>query len=150
MEKQYYTPNIEDLCIGYECEIKTNHGFESFDNNKEKWVPIKIGYLDVDGAYTDEIATIINEFDDGATPVRTPYLSKEDIEKEGWQLKETWQKIDISYLFKKGNIYIRLGYVEGVPTIDVLKNLESRTFMYLGECKSINEFRKIMKWLKIS
>jgi hypothetical protein len=132
---KYFTPDIEDLCIGYELEMNWNRAYE------EKWVPIKISIQDEEFTYTDEISDIVNALDDGMSEARTAFLTKEQIEAEGW--KET-----ISHgVYQKGEF--KLGYLwntEEPPQIWI-DYIHFRK--YEAECKSINEFRYICKLLKI-
>lgn len=64
--QNYYTPDIEDLRIGYICELIKNDG-----PNRE-WKPhvfYSENYFDLEGTHIS---------------IRTPYLTKEDIENLGW------------------------------------------------------------------
>ena len=78
--------------------------------------------------------------------IRTPYLTKEQIEKEGWVNTE-----------EGDNIYTRKGPYE-LSTITLIQDGKTTMFLvvardgkavYSGQCPSINEFRKISKLLGI-
>lgn len=129
-ELKYYTPDIEDIRIGYECEVNNAKGY------KKTFEPLCIDYK-IDGGYKDEIGEIIAMIDDGYGEVRTPYLTKEQIEAEGWE----WVNIDQCFI--KNGIEL---YLEEDNKIAILKQPE---FLYQGKCKSINEFKTICKWLNI-
>jgi hypothetical protein len=158
MENKYFTPDIEDICIGYELEMNWNRAYE------KKWVPIKISIQDEEFAYTDEISEIINALDDGMSEARVPYLTKEQIEAEGWKYYQNipdavvskgyveyykdveWFKVVIS--ISETNHYLTVEKVfQNVQIGDELK--EFRNTIYNGECKDINTFRKIIKLLGI-
>lgn len=143
---EYYSPNIDELHIGYEgfllgqkVVIETIHDFEHW---------------------------ILN-------PIVTKYLTKEQIEAEGWkpnlitdeliviennycffsitQKQEERQfKEDPEYMYNLSVFYTPLPYIEiDFWNLGVLKTIRSSYRMYEGECKSINELRTLMKWLKI-
>lgn len=143
---EYYSPNIDELHIGYEgfllgqkVVIETIHDFEHW---------------------------ILN-------PIVTKYLTKEQIGAEGWkpnlitdeliviennycffsitQKQEERQfKEDPEYMYNLSVFYTPLPYIEiDFWNLGVLKTIRSSYRMYEGECKSINELRTLMKWLKI-
>lgn len=132
MEQQnkYYTPKIEELFIGYELEAF----YLQFPNNHwEKCIIDKSLFRTI--LYRGIVKNTI----------RTPYLSKEDIKSLEW--KEDWNE----YLFNKDKYTLNWGQIvlENERTIWVrIKNQFLET-LYYGECKSINELRKIIKWLNI-
>ena len=156
MENKYFTPDIEDICIGYELEMNWNRAYE------EKWVPVKISIQDEEFACTDEISEIVNALDDGMSEARVPYLTKEQIEAEGWNFEtvlfeddnendvysDGFAKHADSYhwyemvLRKDNKIHIVYKWY---------RNSVGQTWrdVYYGECKDINTFRKIIKLLGI-
>jgi len=137
MKEKYYIPDIGDLHIGYEGEINWNRAYET------SFIPFKIRIQDEDFAYTDEISDIINAVDDGYAEIRTSYLTKEQIEAEGWKKqykKGTWR------VYQKYPIHIVLMYDEEKHELSIDNDF---MILYQGECKSINEFRYICKLLKI-
>ena len=95
MENRYFTPEIEDIHIGYQCEILWNQNMLSEDN----WYKIEIGDNQTkDFDFIDYIERIEN------SKLRVPYLTKEQIEKEGWIFTEKG--------FNKDNIYIKTYKIE--------------------------------------
>jgi len=77
MESKYYTPDIEELYVGFECEHTTN--MSAFEIN------------DTDRIYNSlliihELCDYINwSLDEGLNKfVRVKYLDQEDIESLGW------------------------------------------------------------------
>ena len=126
MENKYFTPLIEDIRVGYECEI--NKSF--FNGISEGWHNFIFKEF--------EQLEVVNR--NGLKAFRVPYLTKEQIEAEGWKFegglvdhihfsKERSQLI----WFKRGNS-IELQNPANLP-------------MYIGGCKDINTFRYICKLL---
>ena len=124
MENKYYTPNIEDIFIGYECEMFMSKKWQKHIYNKNDFESI---HIDMDGRW-----------------VRTKYLSKEDILAEGWDIL-TDNKSNYGFIKGKSLCYFWKG---SIPYIEIYPE-EGYDTQYQGECLSINEFRKISKWLKI-
>jgi hypothetical protein len=131
MENKYFTPDIEDICIGYELEINWNRAYE------EKWVPIKVSVQDEEFAYTSELSEIVDALHDGMSEARVSYLTKEQIEDEGWvyvNIDMCWIKNGIELYLEKDNI---------------IEILEQPNWLYKGKCKDINTFRKIIKLIEL-
>jgi hypothetical protein len=130
MENKYFTPDIEDICIGYEYEhinVKTR------DWEKTKIANAKILSYFMHG--TDKIISSVT---------RVPYLTKEQIETEGW--KFNYNLGDFDYYIKTVNdeeYELEFCYKERINI-----NIGKRT-LYQGKCKDINTFRKIIKLLEI-
>lgn len=165
MENKYSTPSIEDIRVGYECEW-TSDGLV-FDTPYSE--PLYKGKLE----YAD-ILDILKWYDmdgfDLTKVVRVPYLTKEQIEAEGW--KHCFD-LDIklestilgsseykSHLFLLRNYYSAL--YTGTKLVIFNDSKEGRNpkdylildrkeldIFYNGECKSIDEFRYICKLLGI-
>lgn len=160
MKEKFFTPNIEDIHVGYECEYQGNYGYESFNNGEETWIPIKIKLKDEEGAYTSQLEDILIGMDDGYQPVRVPYLTKEQIEAEGWTSFITEFKGDIvpenmTYTFFREDRNYMLGWNFNTNKITLIIKDPSLVENYYteptfrGECKDINTFRKIIKLLGI-
>jgi hypothetical protein len=135
MENKYFTPDIEDLCIGYECEINNTYG---------KWESITITFTNSNSFYKTDLTEVCLLVEDKY--VRVPYLTKEQIEAEGW--KFDYNLGDFDYYIKKVNdkeeYELEFCYKERINI-----NIWKRT-LYHGECKDINTFRKIIKLLNIN
>ena len=134
MDAEYYTPDVEDIHIGFECEI----------NYPKGWIPIKVEdlYTDSDGygnAYEVE-HTIKNSPQD----IRVSYLKSAQIEKEGWVLYDP-----INVVYRKGNFCLIHKSDKHEIEIADTDSSYGMQVKYDGSCKSINEFRVIIKLLKI-
>lgn len=132
MENKYYTPDIQDLRIGYECEL-----WDSWAYTKENWRKITIGIQDNECSGPYPYYGLFVDYADSIDKIRTLYLTKEQIKKEGFQ--------DIGSLwFKKEYFKVRKWKNQ---EIDIYINEDDLIFR--GNCPSINEFRTIMKLLEI-
>jgi hypothetical protein len=171
-DKRYYTPDISELYIGYELEAEDmSVGHE----NGVQWIKCKIEKAtDPDRNTHDQIfdpTTLagIQSRDDVyvRNTFRTPYLNRQDIESCGW---EDIRDIDVymgrppMYTIgaRKGNAM--LGYQPKDHTLvitfrDPTRSIDGKTDEYnypetkngqfRGECKSVNELRKIMQFIGI-
>lgn len=136
----YFTPSIEDMRVGYECEY-VNNGI---------WMRCWVGSGSQEVTISDAIlfTEIIPEH------IRTPYLTKEQIEAEGWKLLNDWTKtgnvIELVYI---KNSYWKMYFIHGVS--DNCHFFGSNTgqfksFPDIQAClPSINEFRTFIKLLGI-
>ena len=154
MENKYHTPELEDLFIGYEIERYIAGSGDSYDN-------IILNKI--------ELEWCLNCYNTNCQKgwLRTPYLTKEQIESEGWVFnylgKDDWFKNSIPILpyneidypfelwFKLDNYW--LGFYKNIHKIVVLEKGEDysggQIIRFNGKCPSINEFRKIIKLLEI-
>jgi len=162
---KYYTPDISDLFIGYECEFR----FRDTDN----WVK-EIISVNTDLLYLQDV---MKERIGKQGGVRTKCLDKEDIKNENWEFKpkglcnwfeklmpegyfldieankEDKKYLEINYCweywYKKDSFW--LGYYG--TNIAIIQNtsgdLKDNQIKYSGKCLSINELKKIMKYLNI-
>lgn len=132
MKNKYFTPDIENLCIGYECEINNIHG---------KWESITITFTNSNSFYKTDLAEVCLLVEDKY--VRVPYLTKEQIEAEGWKPEKSYFRKNNLYLFFENN---ELEIEFGEPFTWDASDSDVR---YKGECKDINTFRLIQKLLGI-
>lgn len=131
---KYFQPDITDLKVGYECEVKW-HTFG--DGINWKSYIVKAG---------DSILTTNN--------VRVPFLTKEQIEAEGWRESEKGKGITTVpenfpfLIFLKDN-YI-LSFVKEKQRLEIQKKMgDSQWYIFQGFCKDINTLRYICKLLGI-
>lgn len=132
IDNQYFTPDIEDIRVGYECETLVY----PYPN----WVNTKI-----------EQGDDLNYIQDGSWKVRVPYLTKEQIEAEGWihfqnsTFKGKYEPMyDMEFWMKGVSMYYRWD----INRMQITTNAGLRTWFH-GECKDINTFRYICKLLNI-
>lgn len=129
-DKKYYTPDIEDIRVGYECETYATFFNVDMNIQRQEWTKLQL--------IPNAVKSIISK-DVPIDKVRTPYLTKEQIEAEGWEDVSTDQPQFSKapyrlYLQKDRRIWIR----------DMFDN-----DFYHGKCPSINELRYITKLLNI-
>ena len=121
MENKYFTPDIKDLRLNYKCELNIDHY-----KNDSDWVEFTI--FD-----PQDLSTFIKD----VTQLRVPYLTKEQIEADGWKLG-----LNKNRYYKDNN------------SVDLLDNniiliCQNETLSFIGECKDINTFRYICKLINI-
>jgi len=140
---KYYIPDIEDIRVGYEFELKTPSGYllgkfpEILEENKE----------------LDEYNDSLMKFAHAIT--RTPYLTKEQMDKDkfydfigmddegAFQCKT--QKSGVEYMLHwTTDSMLRVG-----EEVTLGNNSTRYTTIYMGTCRCINEFRIICKLLNI-
>lgn len=150
MENKYFIPEKEDLRIGYECEMFVFNTIkeESFWK-KHVLTPftLRIGIEDETKSY-----------------IRTPYLSQEQLEAEGWNLTDIPFDDDLKDedVFKKAfekviseNLWYTLELMEN-HQIQIQKryyiNQVSQIWkvVFEGECKCINQLKQIFKQIHIT
>lgn len=163
MKNQYFTPDIGDIRVGYECEIGI-HGWFDADNiqrnegegdalvKRTSWFPwifrSVVPFLEVED-------------------FRVPYLTKEQIEAEGWaQLEDKspftskpykWRKVigmKETGVFNEDHIYTLEFYGNGNTSLTIHLEWESswnrfEGNIFVGRCRDINTFRYICKLLNI-
>ena len=148
MENKYFTPDIEDIHVGYEGEVSYLH--------EDKFTPFKLRHAE---ETSDFLTGYYNR------KVRTPFLTKEQIEKEGWVIQERTQwSVEGRIGFRKDNYFLVLDINKEIPQVTVAvrdpsalwKELDYKPdvvapeyFAFTAEIKSINEFRTQMKLLKL-
>lgn len=119
-ENKYYTPDITELYVGYECKHTSNMS-----------------------------AFIWSEKEGGLQKfLRTKYLDRSDIERCGWTHVggQNYEMIIPSTIEKQPADKWELTHYDKIVCI----NSEYSNRCFDGECKSINELRTIMKFLKIT
>lgn len=155
MKNKYFTPDIEDICIGYEYEQLVTSLSESLSKSEPEWMKCKFP----DPFTIDRILLLYERKEQ----LRVPYLNKEQIEVEEWVYKgkistrnmppEPFNKIELEFI--KDNLSLSYDIISNIlkisKVIDITKDIEYKitTDLFYGECKDINTFRKICKLLEI-
>jgi hypothetical protein len=157
-KKLYYTPKIEDIRVGYQCEIKDYHS--------NPFTPYTFSESDFAWGDSETFETDFNRYTkDDMINIRTPYLTKEDIESCGWTNNGTndGYKTNFSIIGSKsgkiefGSLF-ELEFFIPVTTpwiiikhnycyIENGKEYNKTDICYTGRCKSINEFKYITEEL---
>jgi hypothetical protein len=129
MDNKYYTPSIEDIRVGYECECLWQRP------EPKTWDRIKITETDTEKYLELSVEDVLRRVK--SNEIRTPYLTKEQIEAEGWR--------NVTHHYKKEDYNLMLPY-DDKYLIRVFKGIEP---IFQGHCPSINELRIITKLLGI-
>ena len=137
MENKYFTPDIEDFYVGYEFETKMY-------GEDDTWVKC------IYSKPTDEL--FCKDSDDNIwvnDSLRVPYLTKEQIEAEGWRDDTaSFQKPELFVAYQNSSTWRKLVYRFSDNMLQIVEVDDS--YKYSGNCKDINTFRKIIKLLKIN
>jgi hypothetical protein len=137
---KYFVPEISDFCIGYEYEQLVTPLSESLSKSEPEWMKCKFP----DPFTIDRILLLYERKEQ----LRVSYLTKEQIEAEGW--KHDKKHNDVKH-FYKNEIYLRLyiGYHHEEIIFHNISIFNENGVLFRGECKDINTFRKIIKLLGI-
>lgn len=128
MENKYFTPDMECFHIGYECEISTPTIWKS-----GKFPEILELNSELDEFGKDSLMKAAHAI------LRVPYITKEQIEAEGWKHYN-------NNCFELNPRWFCLWYPE-MNRLEIYDNENENNFS--GKCKDINTFRKICKLLEI-
>lgn len=154
-ETKYFIPDIEDIRVGYEYELNLSNSYKGED------LVLVDSTWNRKVATTQDIITIYGCREMGW--VRVPFLSKEQIEGEGWGDVEIYRDggtlvykkpvaeqsyYELTYrganiLRPSTNVIISLVW----HLLDTGKRIERRLFD--GECKDINTLRMISKLVEV-
>jgi hypothetical protein len=161
-ESKYFIPDISDLHIGYECEIYAQCTSKMI--RKVEWHSVKVSYSPEMSEYVGilQCKKLIKTHH-----IRVPYLTKEQIQAEGWteyiiEYKRDINLENMNYVFFNEKLNYMLCWFFNRNQIALLvkdpsKALDTNgniinyndTPRYTGECKDINTLRKIIKLLEI-
>jgi hypothetical protein len=147
MENKYFTPALEDLHVGYECQYAQSH--ES-TNNGITWTTNWIAYKITNSNFPYTLGALALD------QIRTPFLTKEQIEDDEWTVKTTSWVGKTATFFDKGN-YMMIFDPSDYHIEIIAKDVTAIGFMeYTPEhfrvtlpCKDINTLRFICKLLNI-
>lgn len=147
---KYFIPSIEDIRVGYECE-KGILDYSSTGSAPLGWEPYVFKNPNLRDGDFHEFSVMMN------MPLRVPYLTKEQIEKEGWMyspdtfLIETLKREPTHYWFIKNGFGCTFyPDIMRIHIEDNRQHMMSQPTLFDGECKDINTFRYICKLLKIN
>jgi len=135
-DQKYFVPDISDLRVGYTCNIR-----RSADSEWTMWLYI--------AKKTVSSACELLERGD----LRVPYLTPEQIQKEGWIWAFDGGTIDHQgnpmMVFKKPKLLLSYKCTDiTLQDVCIEKNYGNGV-LYRGECRDINTLRYIQKLLNI-
>ena len=130
MENKYYLPKIEELHIGFECEID-----QSEINKNFKWCEYVIG-TDYENI---TIARAVSEVNKNG--IRVKYLDRQDIESFGFKFEKDDEYAGEYYFSKENSI------IGKFLTEDKKYNIEMFSTYFIVKNKS--EFKKLLMQLDL-
>lgn len=138
MENKYFTPDIEDMTVGYEVEQLINQKWKKELFAKGSYLPENNDLLQ--WAHSCIISNTL----------RIPYLTKEQIEAEGWEFVKKHAGTECCD-FEKYKYSLAVDFdFRGSIHLRIYDGEQDNEFNYFsGKCKDINTFRKICKLLEI-
>jgi hypothetical protein len=177
MENKYYVPDITEFYVGYAFEYRQSlisHNYDENDciietftwneninevNNHNNWIKDKIKESDLKGNTDKNRSFGHNDyFNVFEFPIRTKYLDIEDIESCGFTILESKPEFIKGFKqFKLKNYYDPRVFIKLEIDYNVISKMLSLSYdcgdftnasVFEGECKSINEFRNIIKYLE--
>jgi len=144
---EYYTPDVEEFHIGFECEVSitTSHGQHE---NKISWCPIVIGGKDrysllVEAEFHAKLKIDLNKF-------RVKYLDKEDIESLGFEYipdDDVFKRISDHTIHSS---FIKFGNESHQLIIDNGESYDTYDCWFNGTIKNISELKVLLNQLNIS
>jgi hypothetical protein len=156
----YFTPSIEDIRIGYECECLWQRP------EPRTWDKIEITETDTEEYLKLSVEDVIRRVK--SNEIRVPYLTKEQIENCGFTLKhksiDHWFQINEDKRFdtdlqnfcgyKAYNVFLNYGFHDYRLKIkgdfSGGEDFDKAETLYDGECKCINELKQILKQIHIT
>ena len=129
---KYFTPTIEDIKIGYECEY--------FENQSKEWIKYVFDCNKIEEHINMPEEYIKNNF-------RNSYLTKDQIEEKGWLVDYSDESdISASIYSNELNWYLEYWIDHFSLKITASKPGDSNDItFFLGSCKDINTFNHICK-----
>lgn len=143
MSNEYFTPSIEDIRVGYECRMINTYFLRNEWENQSHWTELK-------PLSREQVGSIIKHTKN-AFVVRVPYLTKEQIEEEGWEeFGESGEYIKGTTIMRWSTITAGSKLINThLHIMEHLTDLDADHTKYSGPCKDINSFRYICKLLGI-
>ena len=129
MENKYFTPELEELHVGYQCEIR-----EDLEDNEIYWETYTI--VESDLQYLSNWLT--------GCELRTKCLDRKQLQKEGF-----YNQGSNLYFPSDLNFNHRCCFSFYPETYKIEFHDLKKENSFAGIVKSINEFRNIIKYLEI-
>jgi hypothetical protein len=147
-EEKYYVPDREDFKEGFEYEkLYNTYSPPDFKLTDSKW------FKQVFDDFTSEENYLFNR-DFESNSIRVPFLTKEDIEKEGWVFSGIITTPNGGIInHQLNNFKYRTFYNYNskiLEVYEVIKDVYQKDLMiFRGICRCINDFKTICKLLNI-
>ena len=143
-ETKYYTPDIEEVHIGFRLEEKQ----DSLYAERRKWIVREIKYPhDI-----QRVSVALKQPLMDGKHVRVKYLDRADIEELGWEYKDKMLAREV-HIFNKtaavGEVRMEFTYKNGLSIQYFNDHFGNYRYMFMGNVKNYNELKKIMKMLGI-
>lgn len=142
-ENKYFTPDIEDIRVGYECYWIKDPSKEIEINNLLliKFTPKQVAFtlfapINWERKETDNFRPNLGSY-------VVPYLTKEQIEKEGWKCFAENKETTVWAASKNGYSFI----TDSTLILSIIN--KTNQCLFRGQCKDINTLRYITKLLNI-
>ena len=141
-ENKYYIPETSDFYEGFQYEILINtYSPPNFTLSRSEWV--KESFDDLTSEENYRLNRILSD-----KAIRVPYLTKEDIESEGWEEigHRTYKKET-----KRGNLIFTncIGH-EFFSDISRERDTTDPKCLFSGQIRCKNDLKLIMKLLNIN
>jgi hypothetical protein len=145
MENKYYTPKIEELHVGFECEIQSSYGWQKGS------YPTIFQEDTLSGFEVNDLG-VFKTLEKRYKYLRVKYLDREDIESLGW-VKSLYKTTEVYQLDKFViTSYSRLeedGLVIDISLLPSFKDSELRR-IFRGIIKNKSELKRVMEQLTIN
>ena len=137
-DNKYYTPTIDEFGHGFQYEIKLEGPNNLKSGTSIHWIPFTFGA----GPFGNTFAEVEDYLIKGI--VRVPYLSKEDIQAEGWELEE--QGKGVQY-YRKGKYTLEFDSRD--HSVEIQFNGYEDKIRFCGKIKNASEFKRILKMIGV-
>jgi hypothetical protein len=136
-ESKYFTPNIEDIHVGYECQC--------FNIETGQWADYTIDSNEDLFDFMDDMSLEYHLSEDN---IRVPYLTAEQIVKAGWI--HIYDDFTFGKFIKLGPVGYEMFYDYNDHSMDIddVDLQDVHIDLFQGTCKDINTFKKIFKLIK--
>lgn len=142
---KYYTPELEELHFGFECEVYNSTERYMFEA-KNGWIKTCIGIVN-ELRFMPTILSLIND-----SQIRVKYLDREDIEECGWEKSGTENDLySINWIEnpteRENAIWLKQFDGNRLQIID--SRHKWHVSLFHGTIKNKSELKKLMKQLNI-
>ena len=134
-KEEYFTPSIEELFVGYKCQIYI----------------IELNFWEEFIITEDYSFSGLSEFIK-YKEICTPYLTKEQIELEGFKCFHD-NVFELFFRSNEENNWIQISYDLELHIMEIERlsyttpTTTNTKTLFIGNIKSINEFRKLLQWI---